>query len=100
MSQIKVGVLCWLRKCAVPENEGIVVEVLRRHIGFASPELGEGPRWVVKTRDKRRLIVYYQSGHRGTTIGDEFNAAEYQLVPINDPDSVTNEVTDRVLEEV
>lgn len=98
--EIKPGMLCWLTRTLIPENNGLVVEVIQRYTGPCFSPNGEGPRWIVRTRDKVKLRMYVPSGAYKVVRENEFNAATWQLIPFSDPDLSLDEVKDRELEEV
>lgn len=97
MAKIKPGMLCWLTQCQIPENNGRVVTVQQfyGHISIGAVTTDES--WIVKARGPLKGLQ--KTGLCMATDGS-IMVAPWQLIPINDPDSVTDDVTEKEREEV
>lgn len=96
MAKISEGMLCWLTHCRIPENEGKVVTVLSFHGPLNLPGVSTDRAWNVHCKDVLRGVNAL--GVCPVSNG-EFIAAEWQLVPINDPDAQLDDVRDLALQE-
>src|SRR5215469_13924662 len=89
--QIKVGMLCYLTKVMLPENNGIPVTVVERHQCTDEPSFGWRPYewgWLVSTTHPIKA-----KDAAGNLTTSKINLVrEYQLIPIDaDPDGVGDE---------
>lgn len=101
-NEIKPGLLCYLRNIEdPPENNGRIVEVLR--FDAFDPEIGENVWWV---QPQGTIMAYQCIEMFGQTwqfkrpYGGQCLCKQSTLVPINDPDLETDDVTSKDLTEV
>lgn len=99
MAKIKSGMLCWITKALVPENNGLVVTVDKVYIGPDFSPIGEDQRWWVDSSEPVALRKYYPDGTYELDLGTRFILAQQQLIPINDPDAQLDDVRDLELQE-
>lgn len=85
MSGIKPNCLAWINQ---GEYKGVIVEVLAFH--------GEHPKygrlWTCRCRDKLTIKSIFVEGK--VYHCNEFSCREIALTPINDPDQVTDDITE------
>ena len=92
------GILCYLKNCHFPENEGLVVQLVER-VPRLDPVMG-GPVWLVESREPGKVLIT-MGGFQGTVVSDRLShAIQPNLIPINDPGLTTDDLTVKELENV
>lgn len=97
--EFKPGTLCYLNaKCGIPENVGKIVQLVR-YIG--TERYGDGLRyWLVKPQSPLTMALQLGYFIVKKTSDAECDCFEPCMVPINDPDLETDDVTSKDLTEV
>lgn len=87
MSRIKVGMMCWVNgKCDIPENVGIVVEVMGCFGVF-----GGVPEWHIHSRQP--MLCYHEEFPGVTKFSQCCGIPDKYLTPINSGEPVKEEET-------
>lgn len=97
MAKIKPGMLCWLTHCQIPANNGKVVTVEKFYGHISIGRLVTDDAWVVKASEP--ILGLERHGPAISNDG-RIMTASWQLIPINDPDITTDDVTEKEREEV
>lgn len=89
------GVLCYVKNCYFPENEGKVVELLR--IDLDVSKLLNTIVWEVKFREPSKVFYTLMNT---TGLSAVATVPQRNLIPINDPGLTTDDLMVKELENV